>query len=426
MDLIWIVVAAVGGVGLTALWLGRRGAAKAPPGIMRGSSGAPRSVATPAPPASVRRDEPVPAAALPSEIVELQWVSAESLAPERLQAVVETFRDVPRPPRLLTKLATMDPMQDSSRQKLMEIIGSEPLIWAKVLAAVNSPAYGLRRPVSGLGQAVTFLGMNSVRNICMQYALMQAFQADRPERAQRLAAIWRASALATELTQYPLQRLGFPDPGGLTSAVVLSSLGGLAVAVAVPPALLAELPARDTLQRLRAEQDRLGLGAAEIGRLLMQQWELPPAVVAEVAGIARALVTPHRSHAPALAWQSGPLAVRAHGDALGLRSAFGFLCVCLGERLAWGELHSLDGFDLAADESPELACVRGFLAEPRFAALVEKLRSPHLVARVTELQALPMAIATSGAQARVAPPTTDASGRLAGQRNARKSSVPAP
>ena len=426
MDLIWIIVSATVGVGMTALWLGRRGAAKPPPDLRRGSPGAPESVASPAPPASVRRDDPVPAATLPSEIADLQWVSAESLAPERLQAVVYAFRDVPRPPRLLTQLASMDPMQDSSRQRLMGIIVGEPLICAKVLAAVNSPVYGLRRPVSGLGQAVTFLGMNSVRNICMQHALMQAFQADRPGRAQRLAAIWRASALATELTQYPLQRLAFPDPGGLTSAVLLSFLGELAVAVAVPPALLEELPARDTLQRLRSEQDRLGLGAAEIGLQLMQQWGLPPAVVAEVSGIARGLVTPHRPQAPALAWQTGPLTVRAHGDATGLRSAFGFLCVCLGERLAWGELQSLDDFDLATDESPELACARSFLAAPRFAALVEKLRSPHLVARMTELQALPMAIEISGAPARVASPPTDASARLPLQRGARKSPVSTP
>lgn len=54
-----------------------------------------------------------------------------------------------------------------------------------MLAAVNSPAYGLGRPVAGVGQAVTFMGLNSVRAICMQYALMQAFQADCPACAKR-------------------------------------------------------------------------------------------------------------------------------------------------------------------------------------------------------------------------------------------------
>lgn len=412
MDLIWIAATAAG-VGLAGLWLARRGPAKARP---LATPAVARSSAPPARSAAAHRDEPEPAQTLPGEIVELEFVSADSLAPERLQAVVEAFRNVPRPPRLLTQLASMDPMQDASRQRLMEIIGSEPLIWAKVLAAVNSPVYGLRRPVSSLGQAVTFLGMNSVRSICMQYALMQAFQADRPERARRLAGVWRASALATELTQYPLQRLGSPDPGGLTSAVVLSFLGALAVAVAVPAALLAALPPRDALQRLRAEQDRLGLGAPEIGRLLMQQWELPPAVVAEVSGIAHALVTPYAPRGRAFRWQASPLAGRAHGDDSGLRSAFGFLCICLGERLAWGELDSLEGFDLASDESAELACVRSFLAEPRFVSLVDKLRSPHLVARVAELQALPMTIAP------VAAPTADGPRLQPGERrDARRS-----
>jgi HD-like signal output (HDOD) protein len=306
---------------------------------------------------------------LPPQVKDLTLTRADSLEPARWRTVVDSFSNVPRPPRLLTQLVSLDLMSDSSSQDLMAMISGEPLIAAKVLAAVNSPAYALGRPVSGVGQALTFLGLNSVRSICMQYALMQAFEADSPARAQRLSALWQASALAGEMTQHPMARVGLPDPSGMTSAVVLSFLGKLAVTVGLPQAQLATMPARDSLQRTLAEQAQWGVAAEEIGRMLMTRWELPDTVVDEAAGISRGLVTPFTSSK----------------DVPALRRAFAHLCVCVAERLAFGELHSLADFDLESDDSPELACARSYLVDARFASLVAELRSAHVNQRVMQM-----------------------------------------
>jgi HD-like signal output (HDOD) protein len=280
----------------------------------------------------------------------------------------------------------MDLLGAASSAELVQAIGSEPLIAARVLAAVNSPAYGLTRTVTSLGQAVTFLGLNRVRAICMQYALMQAFQADSPERARRLAQVWNASLLAGELTQQPAQRLGLADPGGLTSAVLLSFIGQLAVPVAVPRPMLARLPARDLVARVQAEQEQLGLGGPGIGALLMQRWELPTTIVDEVAALDAMLLSP---------WSG-------RSDAATARLAFGYLCARLGERLASGELTDLATFDLAQCADPELDSVRSHLGDPVFAALVAELRAPPLPARVAALrqgQAAPAAPARAAATA---------------------------
>ena len=355
-----------------------------------------RAAATPA----ARADEVtarVTAATLPAEITTLQLIRADSLDPARWQTLIDTFSNVPRPPRLLTQLVSLDLIGASSSQELMAMISGEPLIAAKVLAAVNSPAYGLGRPVSGVGQAVTFLGLNSVRAICMQYALMQAFQADCPARAQRLSALWQASALAGEMSQHPMNRVGLPDPAGMTSAVVLSFLGSLAVTVGLPQSQLAHMPARDSLQRTLAEQAQWGVAAAEIGRVLMTRWELPDTVVDEAAGISQGLVLPFTSSK----------------DVPALRRAFAHLCVCLAERLAFGELGCLADFDLATDDSLELACARSFLADARFAALVAELRSPHMGQRVAQMMSATPRVAVTPRS--TSPPTTLAQTRSAAE-----------
>ena len=381
METLWIAVLALAATAVAG-WLWLRSSRNSAPPVRAAPPTAPsvaRAALAPAPTTAAE----VP---LPAEIMALRLAQADSLDPARRQTLVDTFGNVPRPPRLLTQLVSLDLMGAASSHELMAMISGEPLIAAKVLAAVNSPAYGLGRPVAGVGQAVTFLGLNSVRAVCMQYALMQAFQADSPARAQRLSALWQASALAGEFCQYATNRAGLADPGGLTSAVVLSFLGPLAVAVGMTPAQLATLPARDMLQRATAEQAQWGVAAAEIGRMLMRRWELPDGVVDEAAGISLGLVTPYKPLKP-------------DKNATGLRRAFAHLCVCLAERLAFAELKSLGEFDLAADSSIELACARTFLADARFAALVAELRSSPVQQRIAQMMSAPPRVPVAPRQA---------------------------
>lgn len=340
------------------------------------ASAAARAAASPAAgpyaptaPMDLLPEEPAAAPGLPAELAAWTPVLADSLPPQRLQGVAKTFKDVPRPPRLLSRLAGLDLAGANGAHELVNLINGEPLIAAKVLAAVNSPAYGLQRPVSAIGQAVTYLGLNSVRSICMHHALQQGFRSDSPDRAERLRRIWQASALAGELAMQTSPRVSLPDTGGLACSVLLSFLGELAVSVAVPRGLLARVLERDHFARTRSEQALIGLGAPEIGRVLMRGWELPEEVIAGVATIDARLVRP----------------VAVGGEIGQLRNAWGYLCARLGERLAAGELASLAEFDLAQDTSVELAAIRPLHADPRFAALLQQLAAPALLSRVEAL-----------------------------------------
>ena len=123
--------------------------------------------------------------------------------------------------------------------ELSELVMAEPLIAAKVLGTVNAPFYGLHRPVTEVGQAVTFLGMNTVRSICLQYMLAETFK-PAPGHARNACSttVWQASAIASELSVRLGKALNLPDQGGLATQVVLGFVGHLATASLMPPAAL--------------------------------------------------------------------------------------------------------------------------------------------------------------------------------------------
>lgn len=368
MDVIWIggAAAALGALAVTLWWLRPRTRPRPAP-----LPTAPARRKTPSAPVSASGGTAMAAVdrRLPPELEAFTPRHADDLPTERRAGYLQVFKDVPRPPRLLHHLLSPEFFDGASSAQLVDLISAEPLIAAKVLATVNSPLYGLSRPVTGIGQAVTYLGLNTVRSLCVQHILRAAFLPDGAERQPLLEATWAASALASELAQRLSQGLGLEERGALVSAVVLSFLGRLATVARTPLPILHDIPARGLLERARAEQDKLGLPAGEIGRLLMTAWALPPGVVADAADLDRLLIAP-------------PTA-----DARGTRLALGYLCARLGERLAAGEVTDLAAWDLAADASIELHHWHSVLSQRPLARLPELLRAPDLVSAMQRLRA---------------------------------------
>lgn len=313
---------------------------------------------------------PTVPAEIPAELAGWRFIDRDELAVERRRALQAELRNIPRPPLSLHKLLSPDLLDSATSVEINDLILGEALIAAKVLARVNSPFYGLRRPVLSIGQAVTFLGLNAVRSISLQYLLDQSFQASSPEHKKVFDTVLSASALAGELCLKLAQRLDWPEQGSLVTQVVLSFLGQLATASLMPAERSVWIAENGLLERARAEQAQLGLAAGEIGSLLMQEWGLPGSLIEQVREIDRVLLTPPALMAPQR----------------GTRLALCYLCARLGERLALGSLSDLCAFDPASDSSAELFHLRSYLVLPELARLVEFLHAPELGKSIQQMR----------------------------------------
>lgn len=333
------------------------------------ASVAPLPGAAPVRPTAVVNPPPRPDHPLPAELAAFGWKHEHDLDAARREHLLSAIRGIPRPPRSMQQLLSPEFLASASSAELSELVMGEPLIAAKVLSTVNGPFYGLHKPVTSIGQAVTFLGINSVRSICLQYMLAEAFKPKLAEAQKAFDAIWRASAIASELAVRLGKALNLPDQGSLSTQVVLGFVGQLATASLLPPEGLIPWLQSDRLERARAEQDLLGLSAGEVGCMMMKSWELPAGLVADVADSSRLLVTP-----PALL------------DPARLpRLALGYLCARLGERLALGQLESLESYAPATDASVDMHHLRHCLSHPALLRLDGALQSNDLQAALRQM-----------------------------------------
>lgn len=291
-------------------------------------------------------------AELPEVLRTFGWVAAEALTPQRRQELLVRLEAIPRPPHALHRLLSHEFLASATSVELGEVIKGEPLIAAKVLAAVNSPQYGLQKTVASIGQAVTFLGLNTVRGLCLQYMLDASFKAKSPEQQRVFDRLWQTSAVASQTCARLVQQLGWADQGVLVTQVVLYFLGQLAVAALLPESVAVALRAQGLTERLQSEQMHLGVSAAEIGALLMRAWGLPETVIADVRDIDRVMDRPAEMF-----------------DGLrGPRLALCYLCARLAEDEAAG-LYETDLQGLLSAGRPEFFHFAGHLNNPALARL---------------------------------------------------------
>ncbi len=371
-DWVWLLWMALAATGLLLL-LAKKSGASVRPQVRRPARAAPampsEGVATqPAAPAALTRP-PIVRTVNPQVEAMLQAFEptrAADLPAADAAAIRNLLVRIPRPPNALHKLVSPAFLASANTTDLSEMVLAEPQVAAKLLAAVNSPLYALHTPLASLGQAVTFLGMNTVRAMCLQYLLDESFTSQDPEIKKSFDGLWQASALASELCFRLAQGLQLPEPGALVTQVVLSFLGPVTSHALLPKNVMLGMASKSFLERSRMEQEQLGLCASELGTLLMQQWELPPGITEPVRQMDLVLTTP-----------CGQMPSPAQE-----RQAFCYACARLGEKLAGGSLQDLAAYALEQDSDPDLYYLQSYLQLPALERMPEMLRKPALAGAI--------------------------------------------
>lgn len=305
----------------------------------------------------------------PVALKEFRFVRKAELEAAKLRELTARLRALPRPPTALHKLVSADFLTHATSAELGEIVLGEPEVAAKVLAIANSPLYGLQQLVGNIDQAVKFLGMSTVRSICLQYILSESIQTSSPALKMVYERLWNESALACELCVRLAQRLKLDEPGTFVTQIVLASLGRQATysLMAVEDALAAA--SKGLLERSRQEQQQLGLASSEIGALLMEDWALPPNIIHIVKEIDATLVAP----------------ISETSTSRRTRNALCYLCCRIAEELLGGDLDNLETVDILQWEAVEYFHLQSYLELPALAQTADFIRAPDVALPVQRM-----------------------------------------
>lgn len=191
-------------------------------------------------------------------------------------------KQLPTLPVLVGQLNKMMDNPFASTSKISELIMKDQTMVAKILKLSNSALYSRRQEITNLSSAITFLGMNILRNLILQISLVRLFDikdTDLPEFS--INTFWEHSLGTAYFTDVIVKKLNIPHNDNYYLGGLLHDLGKLVIYQSYPAEFkrIVKNQIECDLIDIDAEEEVLGVNHADVGTFLAEQWQFKREIV---------------------------------------------------------------------------------------------------------------------------------------------------
>lgn len=198
----------------------------------------------------------------------------QALAAELSKGKVE----LPSFPDIALRVRQVLADDEVSQEKVVRVVGSEPMLAARLLQIANSAAINFGgRPITELRGAIARLGFNMVRSAAIAFAMSQLRKSEELKGLEQpLDDLWRTSAAVAAMSYVVAKRFSRVNPDTAMLAGLLHGIGKLYILTRVTayPSLLADPAVYSTIIRD---------WHASIAKALLENWEMAEEIVAAVS-----------------------------------------------------------------------------------------------------------------------------------------------
>lgn len=195
----------------------------------------------------------------------------------RFREFCAALNDLPTIPHAVARLQSMLMDPGVETEAVIQVIEADPVVTARVIRMANSAAFGMRRDIVSVRDAVALLGFVQVWNVAVATHLIDAFGTEA-EVPVPLSELW-VHSLATSICARNLERSSGSKHGVelATLAGLLHDIGKVIMALHLGPQFAGCIEtaraARTPLWQV--ERDRLGFTHAHVGEWVLERWSLP-------------------------------------------------------------------------------------------------------------------------------------------------------
>lgn len=198
----------------------------------------------------------------------------------RIRSCVSGMANLPSLPKACVALNQILKNDRTPIEAVVRIIESDMGMASKVLQLVNSSFFGLNRTIASITQAVSYLGLNTLRHLVLAESMFQEFcGADLPSFEREQSRLLLCARIARELLADKAM--------GETAATValLHDVGSLVLGDRLTDEYrgIRVLALARGIPLYQAETECLGTTHAEVGAYLLGLWGLPHDVIEPVA-----------------------------------------------------------------------------------------------------------------------------------------------
>ncbi len=180
------------------------------------------------------------------------------------------------PPIICLKLMELIQQDESSAQDLGDVIANDPNLTSRLLRLVNSAYFNFPRKIETVSRAISIVGTRELYSLVVAISAVNTFSRIATSLVN-MDTFWRHSIFTGLMARELAREHRVLHPERLFVAGLLHDIGMLVLFNRSPDtaAELLLIAAGDEEVFYQAEIEKLGFTHADIGGLLMQQWQLP-------------------------------------------------------------------------------------------------------------------------------------------------------
>lgn len=208
------------------------------------------------------------------------------LANEDLKSMVTELESLPILPKNQEELMQKLQTPGVSPNLIGDAIGQDVAMTAKILQLVNSSFFALQRRVSSPGDAVSLLGLETVRSLVVTMQVFSQVSAETPSEFSQEDLLSRCTDVAATARRIAaIENMSTEAVSETYMAGLLHDVGKLVLAVKRPDAFAeaVRLAKSESLPEEEAERRVIGTSHSEIGAFLLGLWAFENPIVESAA-----------------------------------------------------------------------------------------------------------------------------------------------
>lgn len=165
---------------------------------------------------------------------------------------------------------------DAGALEVARVISKDQGLVTKILTVANSPLYGIPRRVSTIDFAIVILGFNQVKHIVIALSMMESLKGFEVPGFDK-KKYWIHSFMTATAAKRIVDDLRYSISGEAFTAGLLHDLGIMVIANYFDREFkeILALANSGSMSFEDAEVEILGLGHQEVGKFLIDKWNLP-------------------------------------------------------------------------------------------------------------------------------------------------------
>lgn len=196
------------------------------------------------------------------------------------QEILSSIRELPSLPTVTTRILEMVDNPGIHPKEIGEVMSLDPALTAKVLQLVNSAFFGLRKRVTSVGQAIIYLGMNTIKNLVLTASVFNTVKSHK-KIAEIFQELMTHSILAGFAGSAIAHHMKLRDESEFFTYGLMHDIGKVILLTNLPEyfvTIIKEVHSRPTTF-YQAETELFSLTHAGIAGLLFEQWKLPEPMI---------------------------------------------------------------------------------------------------------------------------------------------------